>query len=834
MIGSLVRNPQSRDRLRQVNRELAQARQEVETRLAERTRELTEQRDFAMQIMNAMGQGLVVTDGEMRFEFVNPAFAEMLGTTPQALIGLTSWDVIFPEDRARLTKYIDERLAGKSHSYDLRLRRADGEATYVLVTAVPRWRNGRVVGSIAVLTDLAERKQIEDNLAIARDQAVAASNLKSEFLANVSHEIRTPLNGIIGMTGLLLDTSLSEEQRDFVETIRRSGDNLLTIINDILDLSKIEAGRLELEDQPFNLHRCIEDVVDLLAPKAAEKGVELAYCVEVAVPPAIQGDVTRLRQILVNLTGNALKFTERGEVVLSVSLNGAAGGSPIEVNQAADSPCLPLHFLVCDTGIGIPAGRLDRLFRSFTQVDASTTRKYGGTGLGLTISKRLVELMGGRMWVESQEGAGSTFHFVLDVRPAQNFLDYRQLDAQPYLVGKRLLVVDDNETNRRILTRQTLSWGMTADALASGREALDALQAGQRYDLAILDMQMLEMDGLTLAAEIRQLPSAASMPLVMLTSIGRRKSQAEGELFAAFLTKPVKPSQLYDTLVNVWANQPSPPVVSGRSTFRFDSEMGKRHPLRILLAEDNVVNQKVASRLLERLGYRADVVANGLEVLESLRRQAYDVVLMDVQMPEMGGLETNQHIQAGWPAGQRPRVIAMTAHALKGDRERLLEGGMEDYISKPVRPEELTQVLARCRPLPAVAGGEDQEASRQSDPAGPGMAATTIGILRDLTDEQDPAAIGEFISLFLEDASRQVNQMAAAVQSGDPKAVERAAHSLKGNSAMLGLAALSEVCQEVEWLGAAGELGQTADKLPELEQAFAVVRATLGPYAAKS
>ncbi len=771
----------------------------------------------------------------------NPALAQMFGyeSSEQMIksvshIGRQLW--INSDQREDFIRRLREQ--GTITGFETRMRRRDGTLLWASLNARIVEGDDGTVSLEGTLQDITSRREAEEALLKAHEAAEEASRAKSEFLANMSHEIRTPMNGVIGMTELLLDTELSEEQREFAQTIRLSGEHLLSVINDILDVSKIEAGRVEIETMGFDLCSLVEDVAALFAERAQEKGLELVDFVESDVPSALRGDPNRLRQVLTNLVGNAVKFTKEGEVVLTAALAEGAGGGRAVV-----------RFEVKDTGIGIAREHQERLFESFTQADASTTRMYGGTGLGLAISKQLVELMGGRIGVQNEPGAGSTFWFELpfEEQPQRYGSELRPLPAK--LRNLNVLIVDDNRTNRRVLCEQTSSWGMRGRSVKDGPQALKELRSAaersEPFDIVLLDMQMPGMDGIELARRVKADPLVSSTRLALLTSVGQRGDAAKAEQagVGAYLTKPVRQSELCDTLAALVGK-----AVQDGAGSESDGRLVTRHSIReakarsrttgprarVLVAEDNPVNQKVAAKMLENLGYEAELVSDGLEALEAISRQPYAVVLMDVQMPRMDGYEATKELRRREEEGEvrRTPVIAMTANAMQGDREKALEAGMDDYLSKPVKAKELDEVLNRWVLEQSAAGQPSQEETDGLAGSSGGGGAdlldrTVLAGLRELQEEGDPDIVAELAEVFFEDAEVRLADLGEALERADAGSIERSTHALKGSSANLGATGMARICAKLQEAGASGDLVGAAELLGQLEEEFGRVRPAL-------
>ncbi|WP_298930033.1 PAS-domain containing protein [uncultured Ramlibacter sp.] len=645
-------------------------------------------------LINNIPDRIWLKDTEGVYRLSNPAHLRQHGFTDASqVVGKTAAQLFGGPDGAHYSRSDQDAMASARPMVyeDELVNQVTGETEYFeLVKVAMRDDAGQCIGLLGIARDITARKETEAALIAARDAAEAGNRAKAEFLANMSHEIRTPMNAVIGMSELLLDTPLTPAQHEFAETIRTSGDALLVLINDILDFSKIESGHLELERVPVNLAECVESALDITSGAATAKGLELLYWIEDGVPRNVYGDMTRLRQVLTNLVNNAVKFTAQGEVVVTLARREAADGTPL------------LSCSVRDTGIGIPDDRLHRLFQVFSQVDTSTTRQFGGTGLGLAICRRLVELMGGRIWVDSQAGQGSDFQFEIPLQAVPSGPIAFQGRQAASLAGRRVLLVDDNATNRQILGLQTSRWGMQARAAASGREALDWLDGGEVFDCAIIDVQMPGMDGYMLAAELRKRFDPAQLPVLALTSLGDGGTQFAGLGLARTLSKPTKPQVLFEALTNLF-ERPTASVTTAAALLPARPRVAPETPLRLLLAEDNPVNQRVAALILSGLGYELQVVADGQQALDAVAaaqaEAPFDVVLMDVQMPVMDGLEASRRLVALSPVGQRPWIIAMTANAMEGDREVCLAAGMDDYLSKPIRAAAVVDALRR-----AVAG----------------------------------------------------------------------------------------------------------------------------------
>ena len=777
-----------------------------------------------------IGKGL---DGII--ESWNRGAEKLYGYRADEVLGKPIYILVPPGQEDEVPWILDRIRAGETvdHFETVRVRK-DGELVEVSLTISPvRDRRGRVAGASTIARDVTDRRRLERELTLAHERALEASRLKSEFLANMSHEIRTPMNGVIGMTGLLLATDLSDEQREYAETVRHSAEALLTVINDILDFSKIEAGHLELEIVEFDVRTAVEEVADLLAEQAHSKGLELAVLFAPDVPGSVAGDPGRLRQVLTNLLGNAIKFTDAGEVVISVR------------TEAETDDAWVIRFEVSDTGVGIPREKQAALFQSFSQVDASATRRRGGTGLGLAIARQLTELMGGEIGLESEPTVGSRFWFTARLLKVEE----PAIPAPahwPSLDGLRVLAVDDNPTNRQVLVQSLHGWGSRAATARDGQDALamlrDAAAGGEPFQIAVLDYQMPGMDGGQLARAIRDDPAIAKTRLAMLTSSTTRSDPRITGVFDAALTKPARQSVLYDCLALLMGREPRRPTQPLVTQDLVAAARGRQRA-HVLVVEDNVVNQKVTARMLEKLGHRVDVAADGREAVEAVRRIAYAAILMDCQMPEMDGYEATRAIRSLHPRAARTPIIAMTAGAMQRDEEKALAAGMDAYVSKPVKLEDLAAVLEGCLSRGEVDGdGSTPDVTRGERPLdarleahdrtaeGDGVSeavldATMVAGLRALDDEDD--SLRELVDAFFEDTHERLAKLRTALADDDRHVVSAVGHALRGSCGTYGAAGMAELCGALESLAESGDLSGAAEVLDRLEAEFGRIRVAL-------
>ena len=742
-------------------------------------------------------------NNEGKYTYSSVKVSDLLGYSVEEIIGKSAFDFMSEQEGKKIGKIFNQIVEKQENIVDMEnwLVRKDDTEICVLTSGVPMFnKSGELAGYRGVDKDITELKIREQELVRAKEAAEAAVEAKAEFLATMSHEIRTPMNGVIGMTGLLDETDLTEEQREYVETIRVSGDSLLTIINDILDFSKIDSGKLDLEVHPFEIRNCIEEVFDLVAGEAQEKGLDLLYFIESEVPICISGDITRLRQIIVNLVNNAVKFTDEGEILVNISL-AEKKGEAVEIK-----------FTVKDTGIGIPEDKLDKLFKSFSQVDSSTSRKYGGTGLGLAISLRLTELMGGSISVQSEEGVGSVFSFSIIAEIAPAHIKKYQANNIPELSDKNILIVDDNATNRRILSSQCKSWGMKPHTFATGKEALTFLHQNEEMHLGIIDMVMHGgMDGGELGEEIRKFKTQSELPLIMLSSTCKVLSDFKSGIFNICLSKPIKQQTLYVNIIKV-LNMKEVVIKKEKRKPKIDNLLSERFPLKILLAEDNAINQKLALRILSKMGYKADVAANGLEALDAVKRQSYDLVFMDVQMPEMDGLEATREIVKRRPE-DRPRIIAMTANAMEGDKERCLNAGMDDYTVKPIRLDKLQKTIVKW-------GTKVKERKSKKEI----INIMDYAMMDSIKNLESGANTGnlflELVTSMLTDFPKNLNALRIFTKENNSKELMMLSHKIKGCAANLGAKSLSENLYKIEKKAKANDLSDLTENFEHLNLLF--------------
>ncbi len=742
------------------------------------------------------------------FQRLNAAWEKTLGWTTAELMSHPYFRYVHPEDMAMARREAASVAAGKgSEGFEHRYQHKDGSYRWLSWNSTPVPEEGLIY---AIARDVTDQRKVAEELRKAREAADAANRAKSDFLANMSHEIRTPMNAVIGMAELLLDTSLRADQREYLTTLKDSAESLLGLINDILDFSKIEAGRLDLLHEEFDLREALGDTLRTLAVRAHQKGLELAGRIAPEVPDRVVGDASRLRQVIVNLVGNAIKFTEKGEVLVQVEKEKVAGDEIV------------LRFLVADTGIGIPREKQALVFRAFEQADSSTTREYGGTGLGLSISAQLVELMGGRITVDSEPGRGSRFRFAARFPlPARGRRKARRF---PKLRGLRVLVVDDNATNRRILEEVFRQWRMRPKAASGGREALAemrrAVKARRPYALVLVDAQMPGMDGFGLAEEICKSPRLARATIMMLTSGPRTddRDRCREAGISSYLTKPIKQSDLMDAIMAVL----DPRAMARSKTTDGEAPAPETRRLRVLVAEDNPVNQQVAVGMLERAGHSAVVADNGREALALFEHEPFDLVLMDVQMPELDGLETAAAIRAReQTTGGHVPIVAVTAHALKGDAERCLAAGMDDYLAKPLHPRELQAAIKRV-----TSGREPASKKPEAPPEPPASGAVDSTLLLERVGG-DRRALASLVRTFRSDAPRKLADIHRAVSAGDARALQAAAHALKGAVSNFAAAAATEVAFRLQRMGEAGDAGGAPPVVAQLERELAKVTVAL-------
>jgi two-component system sensor histidine kinase/response regulator len=773
-------------------------------------------------VADATTDAIAFKDLDGRYRMINASGARMLGRTVDEVVGRSDADVLGAETAGAI-RAADRAVleTGETVTCEIPLE-IDGQRRILLSTRSPAHdEHGNVLGLVAVSTDITERKQIEDQLAIVREQEIEASRLKSEFLAHMSHEIRTPMSGVIGMTELLLDTKLTTEQREYTEMLRDSGEALLDVVNDILDLSKIEAGKLELESAFFDLRETVEDIGELLAKRAYDKGLELTVAIDHDVPFAVRGDRARVRQVLVNLISNAVKFTANGEVVVHVS-----------VTKATDDGAV-VKFEVTDTGIGIDETKLIELFEPFSQADRSTTRRYGGTGLGLTISRQLVEMMDGEIAARGELGQGSTFWFALPLerRPGP-MRESDDVGSTIELEGRRVLVVDDNATNRRVVTGHAKAWGMHVEDAEDGDRALamikGAADAREPYTFVILDMWMPGMDGIELARVIADNPDFGSPALIMLSI--ERVTESEVAVPAAHIRKPVRQAKLRSALVAAagkLGDRPSLPPAAADHT-----EPGPAAPVAgtVLVAEDNVVNQRIVARLLEKRGYDVVLVPDGRQAVEAVTKRQYAAVLMDCHMPQMDGYEATRQIRRHEGSTRHTPVIAMTASAMEGDRDRCLAAGMDDYLSKPLEPVHVNAVLEYWIGGPDGETAPEPAKARMAAPNGSSSVLDPGGLddlRRRTATAQGSALIVDLVGLFLRDAPGRVEAIERALATPDAEALRQAAHALRGSSRTLGAVRMAGLCRELEEIGASGSVTGAAPLVAQLKEGLALTRRAL-------